>query len=330
MIIQVSAYQFNNAISALDKLGFWTTYSMCIFTGRDINVGLLPDKLSNKDDLPSLLFLNLNALFTFFMFHVKTFMSWINVMDKIVIDEAHTFLAELSFWEKYEVYWRLPVLGILIVALSRLLPLFVLPRFAMRLCLTVDKHMVDIKIIHGGDIFGKFPEGFQINYSVTPRYVHQVACFAICCVWDGGGAFNVFVVDKRDGELLQQLIKSKSVNCMLVSSDTPGEDLKTVSFKWGNREFDILLSSSIALVGNENPFCQFVASAGYLFDVMQVVQGFGRLRPYMRTSAGQIFFSAPEVLPKHRTRDNEQRFTRLLNENLLSQEDHAIFKATMT
>jgi hypothetical protein len=250
MIIQVSAYQFNNAITAQDKLGFWTIYSMCIFTGWDISVGLLPNKLSNKDDLPSLLFLNLDVLFNLFMFHVKTFKSWINVMDKIVIDEAHTFLAELSFWEMYEVYWRLPVLGIPIVALSRLLTLFVLPRFAMRLCLTVDKHMVDIKIIHGGDIFGKFPEGFQIKYSVTPRYVHQVACFAICCVWDGGGAVHVFVVDKRDGELLQQLITSESVNCMSVSSDTPGEDLKTVAFKWGNREFDILISSSIAYCAN--------------------------------------------------------------------------------
>jgi superfamily II DNA helicase RecQ len=326
----LSAYQFSNAITVLDKLGFWTPYSTRIFTGRDINVGLLPDELSNKDDLPSLLFLNLDALFNLFMFHAKTFKSWINVMDKIVIDEAHTFLAELPFREKYQVYWRLPVLGIPIVALSGSLPLFVLPRFAMRLCLTVDKHMADIKIIHGSDIFGKFPKGFQIKYSITPRYVHQVASFAIRCVRDGGGAVHVFVVDKRDGELLQQLISNKSVNCMFVSSDTPKEDLKTVAFKWGNGEFDILISTSIALVGNENPLCQFVACAGYLFDAMQVVQGFGRLRPYMRTSAGQILFSAPEVLQKHRTRDDEQRFTRLLNENLLSQKDHALFKATMT
>ena len=94
----------------LDKFGFWTPYSTYIFTGSDINVGLLPDKLSNKDDLPSLLFLNLDDLFNLFTFHFKTFKSWINVMDKIVLDEAHTFLAELSFREKYQVYWRLPVL----------------------------------------------------------------------------------------------------------------------------------------------------------------------------------------------------------------------------
>jgi hypothetical protein len=326
----LSAYQFNNTTTVLDKLGFGTHPSTCIFTGGDINVGLLPDELSNKDDLPSLLFLNLDGLFNLFTFHFQTFKSWIDVMDKIVIDEIHTFLAELSFREKYQVYWRLPVLGIPIVALSGSVPLFVLPTFAMRLCLSVDKHMGDMKIIHGGDIVGSFPEGFRIKFSVTPRYVHQVASFAIRRVRDSCGAVHIFVVDKRDGELLLQLITSKSVSCMFVSSDTPGEHLKTVASKWSNGEFDILISTSIALVGNENPFCRFVACAGYLFDAMQVVQGFGRLRPNMRTSSGQIFFSAPVCLPKHRIKDDEQRFTRLLNENLLSEEDHARFRETMT
>jgi hypothetical protein len=78
-------------------LGFGTRISACIFTGADINVGVLPDELSNDEDLPSLLFLNLDALFNLFTFHFETFKSWIDVMDKIVIDEVHTFLTELNF-----------------------------------------------------------------------------------------------------------------------------------------------------------------------------------------------------------------------------------------
>jgi DEAD/DEAH box helicase len=336
MIIHVSpynflaVYQFNNTTTAVEKVGFGTSISSCIFTGGDINVGLLPDELSNKEDLPNILFLNLDALFNLFTFHFETFKSWIDNIDKIVIDEVHTFLTELSFREKYQVYWRLPVLGIPIIALSGSVPLFVLPRFATRLCLSCDKQMNDIKVIHGGVLFGHFPQGFRIKFSVTPRYIYQVASFAIRCVQEGGGAGHIFVVDKRDGDLLEQLITSKSVNCVFVSSDTPAEDLKAIAAKWGMGGFDILVSTSIALVGNENPACRFVACAGYLFDAMQVVQGFGRLRQYMRSPSGQIFFAAPEALPKQRIKDDEQRFTRLLNENLLSEGDYALFRQTMT
>ena len=336
MIIHVSPYNFlalyqsNNATTAFDKVGFGTSISTCIFTGGDINVGLLPDELSNKEDLPNILFLNLDALFNLFTFHFETFKSWIDVMDKIVIDEVHTFLTELSFREKYQVYWRLAVLGIPIVALSGSVPLFILSKFAMRLCLSRDKQMNDIKIIHGGVLFGHFPHGFRIKFSVTPRYIYQVASFAIHRVHEGVGAVHIFVVDKCDGELLQQRITSKSVNCVFVSSDTPAEDLKAVAKKWGMGGFDILISTSIALVGNENPACRFVACAGYLFDAMQVIQGFGRLRQYMRIPSGQIFLAAPEALSKRRIKDDEQRFTRLLNENLVSEGDHALFRQTMT
>jgi hypothetical protein len=190
--------------------------------------------------------------------------------------------------------------------------------------------MKDMKIIHGGDIVGSFPDGFRINFSVTPRYLQRVASFAIRRVREGGGAVHIFVVEKRASDFVLELLTSKSVNCAFVSSDTQAEELKTVASKWGKGEFDILISTSIALVENENPLCRFIACAGYLFDAMQVVQGFGRLRQYMRSNIGQIFFAAPEALSKKRTEDDEGRFTRLLNENLLSEEDKALFRATMT
>ena len=166
MIIHVSpynflaAYQFKNASAAIKKVGFASSIPTCLLTGHDINVGLLPEELSSVDHLPSLLFLNLDALYNLFTFHFETFKSWAAEIDKIVIDEIHTFLTELCFREKYQVYWRLPALGIPIVALSGSLPTFVLPKLAKRVCLSVSKDMIDINVIHGGDIVGNFPKGF--------------------------------------------------------------------------------------------------------------------------------------------------------------------------
>jgi hypothetical protein len=45
--------------------------------------------------------------------------------------------------------------------------------------------------------------------------------------------------------------------------------------------FKVLISTSVALVGNENPRCRYLACAGYLYDSVQIVQAFGRLRKNM-------------------------------------------------
>jgi len=338
MIIHVSpynflaAYQFKNATVAIKNVGFASSIPTCLLTGHDINVGLLPEELSSVDHLPSLLFLNLDALYNLFTFHFETFKSWAAEIDKIVIDEIHTVLTELCFREKYQVYWRLPALGIPIVALSGSLPIFVLPKLAKRLCLSVSKDMIDINVIHGGDIVGNFPKGFRIKFSISANYVEKVASFVVHRLGAQPvvGAAHVFVTDKKDGKHLLRLLESRAYKCMFISSDTCPMELELAASQWGEGKLDVLISTSIALVGNENPLCRFVACAGYLFDAMQVVQAFGRLRQYMRSSSGQILFVAPNALPEYRIKDDEHRFTRLLNENLLSHQDLAIFRATMT
>jgi hypothetical protein len=240
------------------------------------------------------------------------------------------FLTEFGFREKYKVYWRLPVLGIPIVALSGSVPMFVLPRFVLKLGLCVERQMGDMKLIDGGDVFGTFPQGFQIKFAITSKYLSHCATFAYRRVRDGIGAVHIFVANTDDGDRLLRSLQSKAVNCKFVCGDTTPEDLKTAATKWSNGDLDVLISTSIALVGNENPSCRYLVCARYFFDALQVVQAFGRLRKYMRSSTGQVCFAAPESLPDHRIKDDQHRYTRLFNGKLISEEDNALFKATMT
>jgi hypothetical protein len=143
------------------------------------------------------------------------------------------------------------------------------------------------------------------------------------------GAVHVFVADKNDGNRLMQLLSSR-YSCRFVSSDATGEVVNEVATEWGQGKFDVLISTTIALVGNENPRCRYLACAGYLYDCMQIVQAFGRLRKYMRTSNGEFFFSVPKDLPEFRVNDDRQRFTRLLNEKFLAADDYSNFCNTMT
>ena len=101
-----------------EKHGLDKQISIRFYTGRGITKGLLPEDLSNKEELPSLLFVRVDVMYNLCTFFHEDLKSWFYFVDKIVIDEVHTIFSEMSFREKYKVYLRLPVLGIPIVALS--------------------------------------------------------------------------------------------------------------------------------------------------------------------------------------------------------------------
>ena len=328
----IAGYQFANANAAVEKLGLETHISIIFFTGSDIREGSLPEELSNKESLPSLIFLNLDGAYNLFTYFFEDLKSWVDVVDKMVIDEVHTIFSELSFRDKYKLYFRLPVIGIPMVALSGSLPLFVLPKLAKRLCLSSSVDLGDIKIIHGSHVVGTFPKGFKIKVNVSATYVNKVANFVVKRLGsqpDIAGAVHVFVAEKGDGGHLFNILSCR-YNCRFVSSDTKREVVNQVASEWSKGEINVLISTSIALVGNENPRCRYLACAGYLYDSMQIVQACGRLRKYMRISTGQVLFAVPEQLSDFRILEDRQQFTRLMNERFLSSGDYSHFKATMT
>jgi superfamily II DNA or RNA helicase len=106
------------------------------------------------------------------------------------------------------------------------------------------------------------------------------------------GAIHVFVAEKVDGFRLLKMLSSR-YNCRFVSSDSNSHETNQVALKWSRGEFKVLISTSIALVGNENPSCKYLACAGYLYDSMQIVQALGRLRSYMRMLNWSSAFCCP-------------------------------------
>ena len=192
---------------------------------------------------------------------------------------------------------------------------------------------------------GTFPKGFKIQVSITDNCIEEVALFVHKRLGQGTAttetatatttgvteAIHVFVSRKNDGIALERLFAVQYPNnCRFVSADNSKDEINQVAAEWGRSVFSILISTSIALVGNENPKCRHLACAGYLFDVMSMVQFFGRLRPYMRSPTGQVFLCVPNKLPARRQVDDESRWTTLLNEQLMGVEDHSQFVASMT
>ena len=225
-------------------------------------------------------------------------------------------------------------LGVPIVGLSGSVPLFAVNRLAKRLCLSIRDDLSDMKIVHGGDVVGTFPKGFKIRVLINENCIEEVVLFVRKRLGSSdhkGGlteALHVFVSSKKDGALLLQLLSSQYPNnCRFVSADNSKDEINQVAAEWGRSVFDILISTSIALVGNENPKCRHLACAGYLFDMMSMVQFFGRLRPYMRSPTGQIFLCVPTELPSRR---DTLRLTTLKNDRLMDAKDHSKFVDAMT
>jgi superfamily II DNA/RNA helicase len=142
-------------------------------------------------------------------------------------------------------------------------------------------------------------------------------------------AVHVFVSEKVDGNKLLGWLRPR-YDCRLVTSENSREEVNHVAAQWAESKFDVLISTSIALVGNENPKCRHLVCAGYLFDNMQMVQAFGRLRPYMRTPIGHVFVSVPKEMPEYRDLEDRKRFTVLKNQKFLVDEDYTRFKGTMS
>jgi DEAD/DEAH box helicase len=114
MIIHVSPYMFlagyqhAKAVAVFEELLLPPNISSCFFTGRDIKEGHFPQQLTDKAFLPGILFLNLDGMYNLFTYFFEELRSWVPFMDKIVLDEVHTILSELSFRSTYKVYFRLP------------------------------------------------------------------------------------------------------------------------------------------------------------------------------------------------------------------------------
>jgi hypothetical protein len=85
----------------------------------------------------------------------------------------------------------------------------------------------------------------------------------------------------------------------------------------------------LGLVGNENPSCRHLVCVGYLYDTMQIVQFFGRLRNHMQKEFGQVLFAVPNNLSDQRITDDNLRYTRLLNEAFITAQDHIDFTSVM-
>ena len=106
--------------------------------------------------------------------------------------------------------------------------------------------------------------------------------------------------------------------------------MSQIAAEWSFGELDVLMSTTMGLVGNENPSCRHLVCIGYLYDSLQLVQFLGRLRNSMQKEFGKVMFAVPNTFSGKRIMDDNLRYTRLLHEGFVSDQDHINFNSVLT
>lgn len=221
----------------------------------------------------------------------------------VVIDEIHTILNE-GFRPVYESLTQLPSFGTPILTMSGSLPWQFCSSLLRYIGVSTDDGASllgsgGVRLIGGGDVLGDFPLDFTFGCEVvwSPRELSiRSACSSV--KRNPSHAVHIMVAAKDDATYIASKIGEASISHRVLTSDVDLEQQQAIAKDWRNSQFSILVSTSIAIVGNENPDCRHLVLNGYLFNIITIVQAINhRLRPRQRHGGASIRIFLPRRPP---------------------------------
>jgi superfamily II DNA or RNA helicase len=100
-----------------------------------------------------------------------------------------------------------------------------------------------------------------------------------------GNAIHVFADVKENAKTIFNNL-FQQFNCPIVTAESKQQEQLQIAEERSKGSFRVLISTTIGLVGNENPYCKHIACAGYLHDIMPGIQAIGRLWASITLSVG--------------------------------------------
>lgn len=146
---------------------------ICSLKGKDIDEKVIPNVLKDKDSLPSILFVSLEAinyLMEYFVGHMED-LSKEGLISKIFIDECHTLLSELNFRKNYTSLCKIAALNVPMMVFSGSFQKYFIRDFLKYMFGSKDTRMYNFHI--DNDIFGS--KLIRIEHRASASYIED------CC-----------------------------------------------------------------------------------------------------------------------------------------------------
>lgn len=306
MLIVVTPYKFlamTHSEAAAALLGSRFGAKTACLLGPDFrDDGVIPAVLECDNNLPDILFLSLDAAVKLVRQYEGLVGRWAKakLVSRLIVDEAHSLYGE-CFRDIYEELPFLASFQVGITTLSATVPTKLLPQLMSYLNMSNNPRLDDIQVVSGDDLFGTFPAGFEIStIKCTPQLMLRstVAAIRSSAQPSPGRACHVIVASK---DLLEQIgtqLNNDGYRCGSVTADSDADYQRTVAKDWATGEtLDVLITTTLGIVGNENPSCRHMVLVGTLYNLFNYVQAFGRLRPKQRKAFGKITCIVPTSDP---------------------------------
>lgn len=236
---------------------------------------MLPSDLSDPHELPDIMVMSIPAFTNLLSYHKSQLQEWSNMgqLRHIIIDEVQTLSGESAIRVEYENLQQASTIGVPMTLLSGSLTKDVLLGFTDYYRLTNDK-VPDIVTIQGGDLVGT-----HFNFEVIPtlqtgvivsyasRRVASSQIHIICSTVSSAQSIYEELEQQASGITVQ----------VLVGSDDRSTKMQ-VAKDWRDGKLDILITSTCALMGNENRNCKHIFIVDLIYDMSNLLQAIGRLR----------------------------------------------------
>ncbi len=235
----------------------------------------IPTALSDPDHLPDIMVMSIPAFANLLSYHKSQLKTWSNngQLRHIIIDEVQTLSGESAIRAHYEQVQQASTIGVPITLLSGSLTKDVLLGFTDYYRLTNSK-VTDIQTVQDGDLVGS-----HFNFEVVPSLqTKDIATYASKRVTSCQIHIICSAVSSAQSiyEELRQQASDKEVQ-VLVGSDNSSTKMQ-VAEDWRDGKVDILITSTCALMGNENRKCKHIFIVDLIYDMSNLLQAIGRLR----------------------------------------------------
>ena len=261
--------------------------------GSQINKFRIP--YVTQDDLPDILILTVNAASNLIRYHKDKLLLWggNNYLRGIWIDEVQTIFDELGYrTEEYNMLRRLAIFNIPVKLLSgSLIPTMmsmVLKYYNLQnstedsasLDLTDTEHPQPQNLL-GPDIslfIETVQDSIQGTIDLIQRYKREFddkSVHVICASKDAG----IKIYDKLKHDK----------TAAIVTGETLSTDRQQVATQWYIGRVTTLITTTCGLVGNESKNLGAVFVVGPIYNLSNLVQAIGRLRPKYRGIHSQVF-----------------------------------------
>ena len=300
--------------------------------GVDIHNNILPNILRDTDNLPGLLFLSLEAM-SGLVTHHFTYLQQLGehgLLKKIYIDECHTILSELNFRARYHSISKLAGLNVPMVLFTGTIQRSFIADYMGYMFNSKDTGMYQMFI--DNNIFGD--KILKLEHNASKNYVKE-CCDHVIRFTSKYKSANVHVIVStvEEGKDIHEQLCSKLEYecCNFIFSGSDNQDC--IAKKWNENRLQILISTTVGLVGNESSKTQMVCIVGLLYNIPSIIQSMGRIRPRKRTSHSlcSIFTSDNNQWKIKESKDSSKAaFNELVGCKIISKDSMVRYFQSMT